>query len=205
MKSFGDLLVSLFSPKKKPEPAPPVEPKAEPRPAADPAGVEPAPPEPVHVLSDPKEMPQHGIDLIKKFEGCKLDAYQDIVGVWTIGYGSTGKDIVAGLKWNEAQAEARLKDDCKKFLEAVEHTVKVPLNSNQRGALLCFTYNLGPGALKMLVDNSSLNIQKDYLATADRMLRYNKAGGKEVRGLTKRREAERELFLRIDSIEKPSK
>lgn len=178
------------------------EPKAEPRPAADPAGVEPAPPPPVPVLSDPKEMPQCGIDLIKKFEGCKLDAYQDIVGVWTIGYGSTGKDVVAGLKWNAAQAEARLKDDCQKFLAAIERTVQVPLTSNQRGALLSFTYNLGPGCLKMLIDNSSLNIQKNYEATAERMLRYNKAGGKEIRGLVRRRQAERDLFLTIDSIEK---
>ncbi len=141
------------------------------------------------------EVPQCGMDLIKEFEGCKLTAYKDIVGVWTIGYGSTGKDIVEGVTWNDAQAEARLKDDAQRFLHEIYSCVRVPLNPNQLGALLSFTYNLGHGNLKMLVDNSGLN-NKKYTACADRMLRYNKAGGKVSAGLTRRREAERELFLK---------
>jgi lysozyme len=138
--------------------------------------------------------PACGVDLIKEFEGCKLTAYKDIVGVWTIGYGSTGPDIKEGLVWTQAQAEARLLDHLEQFRADISIHVKVALNPNQLGALLSFTYNLGPGCLKMLVTNSKLN-ESQYEACGKRILLYNKAGGKVVAGLARRREAESKLFL----------
>lgn len=138
-----------------------------------------------------------GIKLMHSFEGCKLQSYKDIVGIWTIGWGSTGPDIGPNMTWTQQQADERFKKDLQKFEKAVSAAVKVPITSNQFSALVCFTYNVGAGAMTNSTLIKKLNFG-DISGAADQFLRWNKAGGKEVKGLTRRREAERELFLKSE-------
>ncbi|HDT1481321.1 lysozyme [Enterobacter chengduensis] len=139
-----------------------------------------------------------GIALIKQFEGCKLTAYQDSVGVWTIGYGWTqpvdGKPIRAGMTINQETAERLLKTGLVSYESDVSRLVKVGLTQGQFDALVSFTYNLGARSLSTSTLLRKLNAG-DYAGAADEFLRWNKAGGKVLNGLTRRREAERDLFL----------
>ncbi len=139
-----------------------------------------------------------GIALIKEFEGCKLTAYQDSVGVWTIGYGWTqpvdGKPIRAGMTIKQETAERLLKTGLVSYESDVSRLVKVGLNQGQFDALVSFTYNLGARSLSTSTLLRKLN-SGDYAGAADEFLRWNKAGGKVLNGLTRRREAERALFL----------
>ncbi|QLS33669.1 lysozyme [Citrobacter sp. RHBSTW-00903] len=139
-----------------------------------------------------------GIALIKKFEGCKLTAYQDSVGVWTIGYGWTqpvdGKPIRAGMTIKQETAERLLKTGMVSYESDVSRLVKVGLTQGQFDALVSFTYNLGARSLSTSTLLRKLNAG-DYAGAADEFLRWNKAGGKVLNGLTRRREAERALFL----------
>ncbi|MEX5074866.1 lysozyme [Enterobacter cloacae] len=139
-----------------------------------------------------------GIALIKEFEGCKLTAYQDSVGVWTIGYGWTqpvgGKPIRAGMTIKQETAERLLKTGLVSYESDVCRLVKVGLTQGQFDALVSFTYNLGARSLSTSTLLRKLNTG-DYAGAADEFLRWNKAGGKVLNGLTRRREAERALFL----------
>ena len=139
-----------------------------------------------------------GIALIKQFEGCKLTAYQDSVGVWTIGYGWTqpvdGKPIRAGMTIKQETADRLLKTGLVSYESDVSRLVKVGLTQGQFGALVSFAYNLGARALSTSTLLRKLNAG-DYAGAADEFLRWNKAGGKVLNGLTRRREAERALFL----------
>ena len=139
-----------------------------------------------------------GIALIKQFEGCRLTAYQDSVGVWTIGYGWTqpvdGKPIRAGMTIKQATAERLLKTGLVSYESDVSRLVKVGLTQGQFDALVSFTYNLGARSLSTSTLLRKLNAG-DYAGAADEFLRWNKAGGKVLNGLTRRREAERALFL----------
>lgn len=139
-----------------------------------------------------------GIALIKQFEGCKLTAYQDSVGIWTIGYGWTqpvdGKPIRAGMSINQETAERLLKTGLVSYENDVSRLVKVRLAQGQFDALVSFTYNLGARSLSTSTLLRKLNAG-DYAGAADEFLRWNKAGGKVLNGLTRRREAERALFL----------
>ena len=141
---------------------------------------------------------EKGIALIKQFEGCKLTAYQDSVGVWTIGYGWTqpvdGKPIRAGMTIKQETAERLLKTGLVSYESDVSRLVKVSLNQGQFDALVSFTYNLGARSLSTSTLLRKLNAG-DYAGAADEFLRWNKAGGKVLNGLTRRREAERALFL----------
>jgi GH24 family phage-related lysozyme (muramidase) len=140
---------------------------------------------------------QKGIDLVKSFEGGPyLDAYRDPVGVWTIGYGTTS-GVKAGMKITKSQAEQYLREDLDQFEKAVKDNVKVPLNTEQFSALVSFTYNVGEGALASSTLLRLLN-QGDYRGAADQFLRWNKGGGQELPGLTRRRNAERAMFLGQD-------
>jgi len=138
------------------------------------------------------------IALIKQFEGCKLTAYQDSVGVWTIGYGWTqpvdGKPIRAGMTIKQETAERLLKTGLVSYESDVSRLVKVDLTQGQFDALVSFTYNLGARSLSTSTLLRKLNAG-DYAGAADELLRWNKAGGKVLNGLTRRREAERALFL----------
>ena len=139
-----------------------------------------------------------GIALIKQFEGCKLTAYQDSVGVWTIGYGWTqpveGKPIRAGMTIKQETAERLLKTGLVSYESDVSRLVKVGLTQGQFDALVSFTYNLGARSLSTSTLLRKLNAG-DYAGAADEFLRWNKAGGKVLNGLARRREAERALFL----------
>jgi GH24 family phage-related lysozyme (muramidase) len=140
---------------------------------------------------------QDGVSLIKSFEGLQLTAYRDPVGVLTIGYGTT-KGVSPGMKITQSQAEAFLKQDLSQFEQAVKDNVKVSLNSDQFDALVSFTYNVGEGALASSTLLRLLN-QGDYQGAADQFSRWNKGdGGVELAGLTRRRKAERALFLGQD-------
>lgn len=141
---------------------------------------------------------EKGIALIKEFEGCKLTAYQDSVGVWTIGYGWTqpvdGKPIRAGMTIKQETAERLLKTGLVSYESDVSRLVKVGLTQGQFDALVSFTYNLGARSLSTSTLLRKLNAG-DYAGAADEFLRWNKAGGKVLNGLSRRREAERALFL----------
>ncbi|MGY8627670.1 lysozyme [Chromobacterium violaceum] len=135
-----------------------------------------------------------GISLIKQFEGVRLAAYQDMVGVWTIGYGHTGPDVKAGLAITQQQADQLLAADLEKFETGVGKAVIVPLNANQFSALVSFSYNLGLGNLRSSTLLRLLN-KGDYDGAAAQFPRWNRAGGQAVPGLTRRRKAEQALFL----------
>lgn len=132
---------------------------------------------------------QKGIDLIKKFEGCRLDSYKCQAGKWTIGYGHTA-GVTAGQKISQAQAEAYLRADLEKFEKLVAKYDSVyRWTQNEFDALVSFAYNTGS------IDKLTVNGTRTKAVIAEKILLYNKAGGKVLAGLTKRRQAERELFF----------
>ena len=141
---------------------------------------------------------EKGIALIKEFEGCRLVAYQDSVGVWTIGYGWTqpvdGKPIRAGMIIKPETAERLLKTGLVSYEADVSKMLKVGVSQCQFDALVSFCYNLGAKALSTSTLMRKLNAG-DVAGSADEFLRWNKAGGKVLPGLTRRRETERSLFL----------
>jgi lysozyme len=137
------------------------------------------------------------LELIKDFEGLELKAYKDAVGVWTIGYGHTAAagnpKPVSGMVITAKQAEDLLLKDMVKYENAVKKYVKVPLNDNQYGALVSFTYNLGEGNFSKSTLLKKVNA-KDFAGAANEFAKWNKAGGKVLNGLTRRRAAEAALF-----------
>lgn len=135
---------------------------------------------------------QDGIDLIKHFEGLRLEAYQDSVGVWTIGYGST-KDIKEGMRITPFMAEQFLRDDLEEAEKAVSRLVDVSLTQNEFDALVSFAFNLGAGNLQHSTLLRKLN-NSDKVGASDEFLRWVNAGGKKLEGLVRRRKAERALF-----------
>lgn len=136
---------------------------------------------------------QKGLDLIKSFEGLELKAYKDSVGVLTIGWGSTGSHVKQGMVITKEQAEALLKEDVSRFEKGVNDFVKVPLTQNQFDSLVSFSFNLGLGNLKSSTLLKKLNAS-DYSGAANEFLRWNKAAGKVLNGLTRRRQAEKDMF-----------
>ncbi|MEG4044479.1 lysozyme [Microcoleus sp. Pol17_C1] len=139
---------------------------------------------------------QDGLDLIKSFEGLYLDAYLDPVDIWTIGYGHI-QGVYEGMTITEVQAEELLRKDLAEFEGYVSKAVQVSINDNQFSALVSFTFNLGAGSLFESTLLKLLN-QGDFHGAADQFPRWNKAGGQELPGLTRRRNAERALFLGED-------
>ena len=136
-----------------------------------------------------------GVDLIKSFEGCKLEAYKCPAGIWTIGYGHTGSDVTSGLSIDEQEAESLLYDDLAQFENGVNKlTQELDITQGMFDALVCFAYNVGLGnlakstLLKLLKQNKVLEASEQFKV-------WNKSGGKELAGLTRRRNAEAELFL----------
>jgi lysozyme len=136
---------------------------------------------------------QQGIDLIKKFEGCKLGAYQDSVGIWTIGYGHI-EGVKQGDVITQTEADAFLEKDIQVKEKEITPLIKVEVNENQWAALVSFAFNLGAGNLAKSTLLSRLN-SKDFASAGEEFLKWNKAGGKPLNGLTYRRQAERSLFL----------
>ncbi|NTY92978.1 lysozyme [Pseudomonas putida] len=118
---------------------------------------------------------QRGLSLIKSFEGLRLQAYQDLVGVWTIGYGTT-RGVKAGMKISKEQAERMLLNDVGRFEPDVERLITAPLNQNQWDALISFTYNLRAANLESSTLCRLLNAG-NCTATAEQFTRWNRAGG----------------------------
>lgn len=135
---------------------------------------------------------QEGIALIKKFEGCELNAYQCSANVWTIGYGHT-KEVTENNECSMEEAEEILVADLEEFEEWVEKLVSVEMAQNEFDALVAFTFNLGPTNLRTSTLLERLNDRKFEDVPAE-MKRWNRAGGVVVDGLVRRREAEALLF-----------
>lgn len=133
-------------------------------------------------------------DFIKSMEGLRLCAYKDGGGVWTIGYGSTGADIKEGTIWSERQCEDRLTLDLLHIGTLLDIKVKVPLNPNQKCALISLVYNIGINAFKNSTLLFYLN-NGDFDKASLEFDKWIKDNGKIVHGLVVRREKEKELFL----------
>jgi GH24 family phage-related lysozyme (muramidase) len=142
---------------------------------------------------------ERGLKLIKEFEGCKLKAYQCPAGVWTIGIGSThygdGTPVTKNRTLpNEGAALALLAATIGQYEKAVNAT-GVELTQNEYDALVCFCYNIGAGNFFKSTLVKMLKAGDDKAEIAKQFLRWDKAGGKPLAGLTRRRNAEAELFL----------
>ena len=133
-----------------------------------------------------------GLALIKKFEGCELEAYQCSAGVWTIGYGHT-KGVTPSDSISQEEAEQMLVDELHEYESYVNEYVTVALSQNQFDALVSWVYNLGPANLKASTMLKVLN-SGEYEDVPAQIKRWNKAGGKVLEGLIRRREAEACLF-----------
>lgn len=133
--------------------------------------------------------------LIKQFEGCRLTAYKCPAGVWTIGYGHTA-GVTEGMKISQAQAELFLLDDLQKYANRVsKYDSKYRWTQNEFDALVSFCYNVGS------IDQLTANGTRSRQVIAEKMLLYNKGGGKVLAGLVRRRNAERDLFTRNEKEE----
>ena len=145
---------------------------------------------------------QKGLDLIKSFEGCRLEAYLCPAGVPTIGYGTTkinGKAVKMGTKITQKQAEEYLKKDVEKFEKAVmKYNDVYHFTENQFSALVSFAYNIGS------IDQLTAKGTRTIKEISAKIPAYNKANGVELKGLTRRRQAEKELFD-SDVVQAPAK
>lgn len=149
-----------------------------------------------------------GLAVIKHFESCHLTAYRCPAGVWTIGWGHTGKDVKEGLVWTQAQADEALRSDLRAFEADVNSLVKSTITQRQFDALVSFAYNVGSDIdadllAEGLGDSTLLKHVNAgrWMLAADELPKWNKAGGKPLRGLTRRRHAERALFLGAGAAE----
>ena len=136
---------------------------------------------------------QAGIDLIKRWEGFRSNAYLCPGNVWTIGYGHT-KNVYQGMCISKAQAEELLKSDLRYFEASVRQLVTVKLNQAQFDALLSFTFNVGVYAFKKSTLLRLIN-QENFLEAANEFGRWVYANRKKLPGLVKRRDEEKKLFL----------
>ena len=141
-----------------------------------------------------RQINQAGLDLIKNFEGLRLQAYICPGGIWTIGYGHT-KDVRPGQYIKQSQAEVYLRQDLERFEAAVERIVRYPLTDNQFAAVVSLTFNIGEAALARSTIAKYLN-QGMLSQAALQFDRWVYAGGKKLQGLVRRRRAEQQLFLK---------
>ena len=140
---------------------------------------------------------KNAIAVLHYFESCKLEAYPDPAtggAPWTIGWGHTGAEVKQGLKWSQEKADAVFSEDLRKFESAVGSGLleKMP-TQGQYDALVCFAYNCGVGNLKSSTLLKLFNIG-DFSGAQAQFARWNKAAGKAMKGLTRRRAAEAALF-----------
>ena len=151
------------------------------------------------IATDEMHISPSGIDLICNFEGKRLTAYDDGVGVWTIGFGTTvypnGIKVMKGDTCTEAQAKTYMAHDLKKFEAAVNKAVTVQLNQNQFDALVSLAYNIGTNAFSKSTLVKKLNAN-DIRGAADQFDVWVNAGGKRMQGLVNRRTVEKALFLK---------
>lgn len=145
-------------------------------------------------MNENLKISQNGINLIKESEGIRLEAYQDSVGVWTIGFGHT-RGVYPGMTISQSQAEQFLKEDITSHVSGIYRYITIELNQNQFDALASFHYNLGANILAGTTLLAYIN-SKNFQAAANEMLAYCHANGAVVPGLLIRRRAEADLFLK---------
>lgn len=137
---------------------------------------------------------EKGLALIKECESCKLKSYRDIVGIWTIGWGHTGSEVKPDLIWTQEQADNQLRQDLGRVEDGVSDRLEVDVNENQFSALVSLAYNIGLRNFNTSGLLKQVNLGNFDIA-AERFLLWDKASGREVPGLMRRREQERSLFL----------
>jgi lysozyme len=133
-------------------------------------------------------------ELVKKWEGCKLEAYQDGGGVWTIGVGHTGADVAPGNIWTQEQADRRLQADLDNAVDTVRRLVGIPLTANQEAALASFVFNLGETQFAKSTLLRRVN-EGNHVEAALEFTKWHHDNGKKVRGLLRRRLDEAALYL----------
>ena len=143
---------------------------------------------------------KEGADLIKFFEGCKLKAYQCSAKKWTIGFGNTfyedGSPVIAGHAITKEKAESLFNLIADEFSKKVDPLVTDKVNDNQFAALVSFAYNCGIGNLKSSTLLKKVNADPSDITIRGEFMKWNKAAGKVLNGLTKRREAEANLYFK---------
>lgn len=139
-------------------------------------------------------------EIIKEFEGLRLEAYQDSVGIWTIGYGNTyyldGKAVRKGDKITKQEADYLFNHTVDLFASNVRKLVHVQLTSNQFEAIVSLAYNIGIGAFKSSTLLKKLNVNPNDPAIRNEFLKWKMAGGKEIKGLLNRRIKESDLYFK---------
>lgn len=139
----------------------------------------------------------HAVQLIKKYEGCRLSAYPDPASggePYTIGWGATGPGIAKGIRWTQRQADDRLAVDVDRFLKGVRSVLKKPASDAQLGAMTSLAYNIGVGAFRDSTLLRKFNAG-DIAGAAEQFARWNRAGGRVMQGLSNRRADERRVFV----------
>ena len=139
------------------------------------------------------EYSQSGLHLTEQFESCRLVAYQDVRGVWTIGWGHTGPDVYGGLIITQDQADAWLLQDVQNAVNHINCLVTVQLTQPEFDALVDFCFNVGCGAFAGSTMLKLLNAG-DYAGAADQFERWDKSGGQVIAGLLRRRQTEVQEF-----------
>ena len=147
-------------------------------------------------------MSEDGMRVLQHYEDCHLEAYKCPAGIWTIGWGHTGQDVKPGMVISQSRADELLRQDLASFEADVSKLVKVFVTQRQFDALVSFAYNVGSDIdlddiAEGLGDSTLLKLVNggDMRGAAEQFLRWDKAGGKKLRGLTRRRHSERALFL----------
>ena len=148
------------------------------------------------------KLSHRGMALIKSFEGCSLKAYQDDGGVWTLGCGHTGPDVVEGLTITQERADELFGQDIARFERGVTSLLKVPVTQNQFDALVSFSFNCGldidaDTKAEGLGDSTLLRLvnEGNFAQAADEFKKWDHDGGRKVDGLSRRRVAEAFLFV----------
>jgi lysozyme len=143
------------------------------------------------------QISQSGINLIKKFEGCRLTAYHlGSEKYYTIGWGHYGADVRAGQKITQAQADALFLKDIQKYVDGVNNGLKVQVNQSQFDAMVSLCYNIGIGGFQSSTVCKLVN-QHDFKGAGNAFTQYTKSGGKVLPGLVSRRNAEKDFFFLI--------
>ena len=148
------------------------------------------------MIRNKMKISEDGLELIKKFEGCETTAYQDSVGVWTIGFGHT-KGVEEGQTCSIEDAESMLADEMDEYEGYINNMVKVDLQQHEFDALVSWVYNLGPTNLGESTMLKVLN-GGQFDRVPEEMNRWTRAGGKILEGLVRRRQAESLMFQDLD-------
>ncbi len=130
--------------------------------------------------------------LTESFEGCKLEAYQDSVGVWTIGYGHT-RGVYPGMTCTQEEADQWLLEDVQRVVDAINADITISIDQDEFDALVDFGFNLGIHNLESSTLWKLLN-EGDFEGAAAQFPRWDRAGGREIGGLLRRRLEEQQVF-----------